>query len=324
MGKPTLEGVDLKLNRAADRFDALVKATAEFLADQNTYEVGIEQHPKARGFLLRVKKVERPPISLSLLIGECVQQYRSALDHLAFQLLIANTRGRLPTKLVKRSEFPIFNSGRRFRGHRNRKGEPSSGSGWAKIEGIAPEAQTIIEALQPYHRRKNPRSRALLQLQELSNIDKHRVLHVTVAALRGSSIEIQKTLNVSEINPSGFEPGPLKRDAVIATVEVIPSDPSKRTETKMQPELLTDIAFTKGGPARSIRGEPVLPMLAEIGEFVFTEVVSPLADLIGLPTDFKPRRLVDARELSPSERQAFKSHTQDLSLESRQFVVAGH
>lgn len=178
MGRPTLEGVDLKLNRAANRFETLVEATAEFLTDENSHALAMENHPKSRGFLVKIEKVERPPPRLSLLVGECVQQYRSALDHLAFQLLIANTRGRLPVKLAKRSEFPIFNNGSQFRGHRNRKGKLSSGSGWAKIEGIPPEAQAIIEALQPYHRRKNPRSRALLQLQELSNIGYERAARI--------------------------------------------------------------------------------------------------------------------------------------------------
>src|SRR3954447_2347916 len=161
MGRPSLEGVDLKLNRAVDRFEALVKAAGKFGTDPNSKRLAIEDHPDPPGIVVRVKEVSSPPPELQLLIGECVQQYRSALDHLAFQLLVANTRGRIPAKLAKRSEFPIFNSGPKFRGKFNRKGKPLAGSGWAKIEVIVADAAKVIQRLQPYHRRQNPRSRVL-------------------------------------------------------------------------------------------------------------------------------------------------------------------
>jgi hypothetical protein len=323
VGRPSLEGVDLKLNRAADRFGALAEATTEFLSDKNSCRLAVENHPESRGVLLRVEKVERPPPGLSLLIGECVQQYRSALDHLAFQLLLANTRGRLPAKLAKRSEFPIFPSGPRFRGHRNRKGKPSSGSGWAKIEGIAPAAQAAIERLQPYHRWKNPGSRVLLQLQELSNIDKHRLLHVTTAALRGSVATVIESHNVAGIETDGFLIGPLKRNAVVVELKVTAADPSQAIEMNVKPELLSEIAFAKGSAARSVRGEGVLPTLAGIGAFIASDVLPPLTEALGLESTFAPPRLIDSGDLTPEQRATVGGISQDLRVE-RPILASGH
>lgn len=264
----------------------------------------MEDHPQPPGIVLKVKEVRRPPPRLGLLISECLHQYRSALDHLAFQLLVANTRGRIPAKLAKRSEFPIFNSGTRFRGKFNRKGEPLAGSGWAKMQGIDTDAATVLEGLQPYHRRKNPRARILWQLHELSTIDKHRLLHTTQATTRGSAITVIKVGNVAELRGPGFIPGPLKRDAVVASYKIVPIDPRRGVQVQVEPELLTDIAFGKGSPARSVRGRSAIVTLYEIGAFISSDVLPPLTDILGLSSSFDPGRLIDAKALSPSEREA--------------------
>jgi hypothetical protein len=317
VGRPSLEGIDLKLNRAADRFGALTKAANKFLSDPKSCTLAMEDHPQPPGLILRVKEATSPPLELGLLIGEVVQQYRSALDHLAFQLLIANTQGRIPVKLAKRSEFPIFNSGPEFRGKNSRKGKPSWGSGLGKIRGIHPDAQAVIERLQPYHRRKNPGTRALWQLHELANIDKHRLLHITYGGQRGSTATFVKARNVAQINGPGFIPRPFKRNAIVAEYKVLPVDPRYGYELHMEPEVLTHITFGKGSLARSVRGQSVLPTLYGIGAFIASDVLPPLADLLGLSSAFKPGRLIDAEELSPSEREVFGGFAvEGLSLET--------
>ena len=307
MGRPSLEGVDLKLNRAIDRFETLVNASNEFGEDPDSKLIVVEDHSEPPGIVLRVKEVRRPPPEIALLIGECVQQYRSALDHLAFQLLIANTRGRIPARLVKRSEFPIFNSGPRFRGKLNRKGQPLAGSGLAKIEGIREDAARAIEQLQPYHRWKHPRTRILWQLQELSSIDKHRFPHVAQAIQRGSAMTVIKAHNIARLEGPGFKPGPFKRDAVVAEFKIVPADSRYGVQMNVKPELLTDIAFGKGSQARSVRGKSVTVTLYEIGAFIASDVLPPLTATLGLNSKFRPGRLTDAMDLSPDEREALSS-----------------
>lgn len=91
----------------------------------------------------------------------------------------------------------------------------------------------------------------------------------------------------------------------------------------VQPELLTDIAFTKGSAAKSVRGEPVLPMLAEFGTFMASDVLPPLTDVLGLTSEFRPPRLVNAKDLSSEQRAEMGSATQDLSVQ-RRIAISGH
>lgn len=314
MGRPSLTGVDLKLNRGVNRFHAFLKAANEFGVDPDSKRLGIENHPQPPGLVVRVKEVRSPPPQLALLIGECVQSYRSALDHLAYQLLIANTKGRIPVKFSKRSEFPIFNSGPKFRGKFNRKGEPLAGSGWARIQGIDSAAAAEIERLQPYHRRKRPRSRILWQLQELSNIDKHRLLHVTQGAQRGSALTVIKAGNVAELRGPGFIPGPFKRGAVVGALKAIPIDPRRGIQLDVNPEILTDISFGQGSPARSVRGRSAIVTLYEIGAYIASDVLPVLTPFLGLSSSFDPGRLIDAHDLSPSEREVFGGSAEELKL----------
>lgn len=314
MGKPSLEGVDLKLNRAKDRLDALSKAIGEFLTDPDSYSLALKCGPQRRE-AFRVTEVRSPPPDWGILIGDCVHHYRSALDHLVFQLVVANTRGRLPAKVEKRSEFPIFNSGPKFRGKGKRKGVPSSGGGLAKIQDTPAAAQAIIESLQPYHRRKKPAAQALWELQELANIDKHRLLHVTYATIRGSTFTVTQQRNVASLRGFRFRPGPLKPNAVIAEWQVIPIDPRHGTKMNVESDMLTDIIFGKASPARAVRGKAVVKTLYEIGTFIAGDVLPPLTSLLGLASTFTPGRLIDLEPLSVEEKESLGERvlTQELT-----------
>jgi hypothetical protein len=215
----------------------------------------------------------------------------------------------LRAKVEKRSEFPIFNSGPKFRGSLNRKGELSSGSGRAKIQDIAEPAQAVIEGLQPYHRRKTPGARALWQLQELANIDKHRLLHVTYTSIRGTTFRITEAVNVAELQDFRFRPGALKRNAVVARWRTVPIDPRYGTKVSMDADVLTEVVFGKASPARSVRGLSVQRTLYDIGAFIASDVLPPLTAFLGLTSDFKPGRLIDLEPLSIEERDALGERT---------------
>lgn len=120
MGRPSLEGVDLKLNRAQEHLYALSASVAEFLRDPESYST-VAEFDEQRRPVLRVGDARQPPPEWGVQIGECIYNFHSGLDYLAFQLAVANTRGRLPKKIADSSAFPIFNSGPKFRA-RNRKG----------------------------------------------------------------------------------------------------------------------------------------------------------------------------------------------------------
>jgi hypothetical protein len=153
-----LVGCREKLKRAHKH---IVDLNGEIKAFSNSSTHGIRRKPDAHGYIL-VHNVGRVPPLISVLIGEVVYQLRSALDHLVWQLVIANEQ--TPSD---KNEFPIFWK------------VPTSADNKAafnrKIKGISSDALALVEALQPYHR-PAPKEDPLWVIHELNNIDKHRLL----------------------------------------------------------------------------------------------------------------------------------------------------
>jgi hypothetical protein len=133
----------------------------------------------------------------SLLIGDCLQCMRTALDQLVLELAAAFTSP-LPDEIEKASEFPIFGDENgdgiaRFERKRSRgpkAGLPAPGSGLAKTEGMDPKAQGIIEGLQPYHQRQAYTADPLWLIHELNRIDKHRLLHSTATSQASTDLRV--------------------------------------------------------------------------------------------------------------------------------------
>jgi hypothetical protein len=315
VGRPSLEGVDLKLNRANDHLEALGESIAAFLRDPDTYST-VADFDEQRRPILRVGDARQPPPDWGVRIGECAYNFHSALDHLAFQLAVANTRGRLPKKIADTSAFPIFDSGPRFRAT-NKTGQPTTVSGGFKIRGASSNAQAIIERLQPYHRSKNPGARALRQLYELSNIDKHRLLHVTYSSLEGSRFDLSWSTPMT-IHGYDFFPGPLKAGAVIARWHLTAPG---AIQMNVDAELVTDITFDRTSTARSVRGESVLFTLFGIGSFIASDVLPPLAAEMGLTSTFRPGRLLDA---FTADEEEFPPSTMIASLRTTRPVPPNH
>jgi len=107
----------------------------------------------------------KTPISakLGLIVGDCLQNLRSSLDYLVWELVLASKNE--PTK---QNMFPICVTSDSFqaalRGHR--------------IEGVSSEAAALIDAFQPYHEGE-PNAHSLAILDELANINKHRRVLLT-------------------------------------------------------------------------------------------------------------------------------------------------
>jgi hypothetical protein len=89
--------------------------------------------------------------------GDVVQNLRSALDHLANQLVWVGS-GDPPSRRVK---FPIAKDADTY--EREKAG---------KVKGMCPKAVKAIDALKPYKDGND----ALWKIHELNNIDKHRTL----------------------------------------------------------------------------------------------------------------------------------------------------
>ena len=111
------------------------------------------------------------PIEWSIRIGEILYNLRSALDHLVWQLVLAN--GQKPSRS---NEFPIT------------KDESDWSKNKNKLKGVAPRVEAIIERLQLFTGGINlPFDVGAFQtLNTLCNIDKHRYLIVAIVNSSGT------------------------------------------------------------------------------------------------------------------------------------------
>jgi hypothetical protein len=101
-----------------------------------------------------------------LIAGDCLHNARSALDHLAVQLVIVS--GGTPTR---KTAFPIQHPADAF-----------------IAPGITNGIQSVVNSVQPGRSGDDPKRNWLAILKDLDNLDKHRQLVVVAGATAGVGI----------------------------------------------------------------------------------------------------------------------------------------
>jgi hypothetical protein len=110
------------------------------------------------------------PISWSIRIGEFLYNLRSGLDHLVWQLVVAN--GQTPGT---RNQFPIYRDENKY----DRESR-------SRLRGVGDGAAVIIRELQPFVGRRDD----LWRLQSLGNFDKHRHLNLGTVVVDDSELSL--------------------------------------------------------------------------------------------------------------------------------------
>ena len=156
---------ELRLGRALQHLQSLETEVGSWI-EKRPYRVWTQFDPKSGKNLIWAEVLEQPPAEFGLIIGDCLHNLRSALDNLVYELALAHNRGRVRSNIASDSGFPLFRDMQDF-----------TEKGWNMIRGIDPDAQAIVEGLQPYYGGYSVR---LVALNKLSNRDKHRLPHVTL------------------------------------------------------------------------------------------------------------------------------------------------
>jgi hypothetical protein len=149
----------------------------ETFLDTQPYEPSMEiRHPSLpwiapwiTDFTIRMLVKEPCPPMWGIVIGEILHDIRSALDHLIYQLVIYATDTAPGDR--SRTQFPIFDDNNEYAKHRPKM-----------LKGVGSKATALIEAFQPFSTGESTSS-PLWHLNELSNVDKHRTLHLTGGTL---------------------------------------------------------------------------------------------------------------------------------------------
>ncbi len=247
--KASFHGIGIKIQRAEIQIRALERQF-ERMVDGNLYAFVPEIHDEGRTHVY--KAVNPPPVGAywGAQIGEAVHSLRSALDHLAWQLVIA--AGNLPND---RTQFPICNRKPTRRivkclaYPRRRDGLRISGK-------VPPRALALVEAVQPYHRSNE--SRRIDAINTLDIFDKHRELIVTATAVyMGTTAWGNEGTNVT----MRFTRKPIKDGEIVAIVNYDPPQLKPDPNLKFTPY----ITFAKGSP---FEGEVALSFVWELWGFI--------------------------------------------------------
>jgi len=251
VAKSVSPGVREKLRRAhmhREDFERRVRRFVHTKAYTAVREDDVEAGK--RRWIVQVHK--RPPlIRWGALLGECLFDFRSALDHLALDLAVANTSGPLSAEVEEKSEFPIF-----------WKRTPTKRELDNRIGSIHPDARRLIEKMQPYGRKDRA---ALKYLDALHNFDKHRTLHLVVGVGTGLA-------HFGDMDFEFVSFKPLEHGHVLAQSALGPliSNP----ERQQDPHFTFGVAFSKSGPGSE--APDVVVTLSWIGQHIEKAVIAPL------------------------------------------------
>ena len=167
--------IRVKVERAKEHLRELESEAGRF-RETYTYAVGPKmnlQTGKRSIDRFNPVKVRIASFKSLAIAGDIIQNLRSSLDHLAYQLSVVGTPGVEPSEKVA---FPICASAEIYESAKVRK-----------VQGMRPEAVKAIDSLKPYKGGND----ALWKLHKFNNIDKHHLL-VTVGydyLLQGTGFE---------------------------------------------------------------------------------------------------------------------------------------
>src|SRR5436309_676011 len=159
-----LARIKLKIERAKEHIRNLDCAVQAF-RDSDPYGFRIEDDLKTGDKIHRIHIRKETPDSFALMSGDAIHNLRSALDHLAWQLVIAN--GNVPVSGGGGTQFPIYDP------------NPKAKSLQGVIQGISPNAQKLIDGIKPYKGGNDD----FWILHQFDILDKHKLLVVTAFAL---------------------------------------------------------------------------------------------------------------------------------------------
>jgi hypothetical protein len=201
------------MDRAQEHFRVLKASIDAFLVGGDHYSIAKEFDAKAGVWRFRLKLHREPPITdWSLLIGDCIHNLRSALDHFFWALILIKHQD---GKIRKESTaiFPILKDPTTF------KGQKADLEDWVGTAALAK-----LESMQPYQH-PGTEDNGLLFIHEGDIADKHKLLLPTFQLLNSGGHSAQTSPNWTTAK-SHFVLmlGPFEDGAVMAEVSFVPPD----------------------------------------------------------------------------------------------------
>jgi hypothetical protein len=158
MASPIVNKIRAKVTRAKQHIQDFKLGLGAFY-DTSPYEVAMKEDARTGKRIYYVKKADPVPDSLTAIAADLIQNLRSPLDHIAYQLVLDARSSAEPDWKVY---YPIARSAADYQATRR-----------GAIKGVGKEVIDAIDATEPY---KGGKGHALWQLNEINKPDKHRLL----------------------------------------------------------------------------------------------------------------------------------------------------
>ncbi len=181
-----IEAIRVKVDRARRRLNELSEELSAFAAT-GPYKVETKRDPSTRRLIYFLSHVAEPPTAIRVLAGEILQSVRSALDHLAYQLVQVGTGTPGPFTHVY---FPICADAAKYASQKR-----------SKTHGMRASALAAIDSIQPYRGGND----ILWQLDKLNNIDKHRLLIAVGSAYHSVDVLPSAVAPMSLVAPEALK-----------------------------------------------------------------------------------------------------------------------
>ena len=164
-----------KFGWAKEHLEALKQEIVSY-RESDPYDLGYKVNSDATKYTICFRVIKEAPFQRwGLIAGDCLNNFRSTLDHAVYGLAIAKT-GKNPPLHESSLAFPICDSPDEFDRalKRFRLGE-------LREDG---QILAVVKSLQPDERLDPPHVPALRLLRDLNDGDKHRIVHVGSVAPR--------------------------------------------------------------------------------------------------------------------------------------------
>ena len=171
---PWMESVDAKMIRAHENIAGIAREIDEWFASIIIHKYIKTAPDQPSPWMVFHASDYIPPVRLSVLVGECVHNMRSAVDNLVCGL----ERTLTPTCKCSGLAFPMLKDVSEWTDKIDKS-----------LKAVPPAAREVIRQLQPSPGTASPNP--LTILNKLSNLDKHRACNFTLAYSRNTNFLIQ-------------------------------------------------------------------------------------------------------------------------------------
>jgi hypothetical protein len=161
-----IDRITAKVTRAKQHIQDFQLGVTEFFKT-SPYAVLMKEAPEIGQSIYYVSHVADVPDGLAAIAADVIQNLRSPLDQIAYQLVLSGSSPSADDRVY----FPISSSSTDYQATRR-----------GNIKGVRQEVIDAIDATEPY---KGGKGHALWQLQHMNNPDKHHLLILAVSHYAG-------------------------------------------------------------------------------------------------------------------------------------------